>query len=316
MNLWGVEQYHIRNLNHSVRTSTGWLYSADLVSVYSDDYSSFIVVDQQNYSYIFSESHIPYINDHMTYFDGQEWQNQLGPGSAANVVVDAEGTLHASVGYLPTVGIAYRQWNGEWSEPEQVDVDDAIAQDTSIILDHMKRPSIAYATESTWWFPVDELRYAERSPTGWLTETVAIGVFAHVTIALDPQEQPYISYYDIEEGDLNVAVREEGVWQYNHIDWNNSIDQPGDIVIDNLGRIHVSYYDSANGDLMYALYTDQWHHTIVVSEGDVGSHNALALGPLNSPMIVYYDATLKDVMLATLPTEVVGVALLPVIAQP
>jgi len=64
------------------------------------------------------------------------------------------------------------------------------------------------------------------------------------------------------------------------------------IAIGPSGMPHVSYYDSANGDLKYASYDGAtWHPQTVDSTGDVGLFTSIAVDAQGHPHISYHDAT-------------------------
>ena len=239
-NIWydqfTFDQTSLRTVNHSVRSTVGWMHSPDLEWELGHDYTSALFVDWDNYPYIVTSYFNRYPRLNMTYFDGLNWHNQLGPGTDVDMAAGADGIMHAAVGHIYPYDLAYRCWNGEWSEPEQVD--SGSAHGTSITLDVTEKPHIAYATRD----PKEELRYAVRTPSSWLTETLAFGRFSHVSIDIIPGGQLIISAYEMDNNVIYVVKQEDGVWQVNQIDWYDGIGEPSDMVIDNLGRIHISYY--------------------------------------------------------------------------
>lgn len=66
------------------------------------------------------------------------------------------------------------------------------------------------------------------------------------------------------------------------------------------GQPAISYYDSTNKDLKFALFDGQkWTKQTIDSEGDVGRHISLAFSPSGHPAISYYDSTNKDLKYAS-----------------
>jgi hypothetical protein len=64
------------------------------------------------------------------------------------------------------------------------------------------------------------------------------------------------------------------------------------IAIDSLGDIHISYYDSVNGNLKYARTTlGSWSFQTVDFSGDVGLYSSIAVNSSGFPQISYYDKT-------------------------
>ena len=72
------------------------------------------------------------------------------------------------------------------------------------------------------------------------------------------------------------------------------------IAVDASGRVHVSFYDERERDLVYAVRARTWTTTVVADEDDVGSESAIAIDPLGNPVIVYRDATRGDLRLLTI----------------
>lgn len=63
------------------------------------------------------------------------------------------------------------------------------------------------------------------------------------------------------------------------------------VVGDGLGRLHVSYYDSSNGQLFYMqLHNRIWTTMAADCDGDVGLSSDLALSPAGALYMPYYDA--------------------------
>jgi catechol 2,3-dioxygenase-like lactoylglutathione lyase family enzyme len=94
--------------------------------------------------------------------------------------------------------------SGEWAV-EVVD-DESAGFYTGIALDEQDNVHVAYYV---WDGAVGKLRYARGTAGSWEIETVdengAVGLFS--AIALDPDGNPVISYYDHTNQDLKVAIR-------------------------------------------------------------------------------------------------------------
>lgn len=92
-------------------------------------------------------------------------------------------------------------------------------------------------------------------------------------------------------------------WKSELIDDSCKIENFISIDIDNLGDSHVSYFDQENKNLKYAHQTeDGWIIETVDSNGWVGEHNSLKLGPNDHPHISYYDRT-NDALKLAVKTE-------------
>lgn len=77
------------------------------------------------------------------------------------------------------------------------------------------------------------------------------------------------------------------------------------MALDSTGLPHVAYYDSANGNLMYAVRSTvppaagTWAAEIVDATNDVGDYPSIAIDASEIVHISYYDTTNKNLMYAT-----------------
>lgn len=131
------------------------------------------------------------------------------------------------------------------------------------------------------------------------------------SIVLTKDGRPEVAYYDPVNGSLNLASRTAGGgWTTSVIDSapNESIGQFHSLVMDNQGRLHVSYTEMAPlgvtpypSLLKYAVFDGQgWNkETVDAVKGELnGIENSLALGPDSEPIISYADNTWNDLKLA------------------
>lgn len=91
---------------------------------------------------------------------------------------------------------------------------------------------------------------------GWSVETVdpAFNNGAYADIAFNSYNQPYISYYDGNQGALKIATRPGNSWEYHVLD-----DGPKDvgrftsINVDSLDRVHVIYQNATDASIWHAI---------------------------------------------------------------
>jgi hypothetical protein len=129
------------------------------------------------------------------------------------------------------------------------------------------------------------------------------------SIALDPLDRPYISYYDAGNERIMVTFRSAtDTWLYIPV---RSIGDPNDnaeiqqaqtsiAVLDYLSDIHIVYYNETLGDLEYAYFDGVWNYETLDSAGNVGRYNSLAIHPASpyTRHVCYYDSTNGDLKYA------------------
>jgi hypothetical protein len=135
--------------------------------------------------------------------------------------------------------------------------------------------------------------------TTWIIETVDStgNTGLYCSLALDSNDNPHISYYDLTTEDLKYIRSINGVWSTPV-----TVDSAGDVgrycslALDSAGNPHISYYDATNGDLKYVTKTEgAWNTPQTVDWlGDVGLYCSLALDSADNPHISYYDKTNND----------------------
>jgi hypothetical protein len=100
------------------------------------------------------------------------------------------------------------------------------------------------------------------------------------------------SYYG-SPGELRVAARNPstGVWSIETI-YTGVVISPS-ITADATGYFHISFFESAGDNLMYATNAPDnvWGSQVVDVAGDVGQYSSIVIDADGYPCIAYYDAT-------------------------
>jgi hypothetical protein len=200
---------------------------------------------------------------------------------------------------------------------------------TSIAVNAQGDPAISYWDETN-----EDLKFAicdmSASADGncdqsgdWSMVTVdALGEVGHnPCMALDTSGNPMISYYDWANQHLKFAMcdlsasangncDQGGDWSTAVVDAGGSVGWTSSIAVDVDGDPVISYYDSSNEDLKFAICDlsasasgscDQggdWSTVTVDAEGSVGWTSSIAVDVDGDPVISYYDATNQDLKFA------------------
>ncbi len=200
-------------------------------------------------------------------------------------------------------------------------------------------PAVAYGG--------DHLYYSYWSGTQWLTSVVdsSPGVGAYAALAFDKSSRPRIAYYDSINLALKFAYWNGSAWVIQTVDrsmapqqaqsiqktnaWRERLrtdetlrdlapsgtpaDPPGvglyvSIAIDNMNRIHLSYYDNQPeldteeiGKLKYAYWDggiSGWKIVTVDHRNDVGSYTSIAIKSDGQPAISYMIEKYDDLRFA------------------
>ena len=179
----------------------------------------------------------------------------------------------------------------------------------SLALTTSDNPGIAYVDDRS-----GDLVYAERTPQGWITETIdaagQVGYFP--ALAFDEQNTPHISYFDNSLNDIKYATRKDESWRIETVDAEG---QPGfhipsgftqlglhcepDIHNCTRERPQIAYlayrYKPYDGELRFATREEWgWKIETIDSTQGAGGFPDLLLDPEGYPWISYYRARTWD----------------------
>ena len=172
-----------------------------------------------------------------------------------------------------------------------VDSIDNVGYYSSIALDSIGTPHIAYTDMSNW-----DLKYASWSGLEWTIQVVdsleRANTFASMSpsLAIDSSGNPHISYINDENANLKYASWTGSAWSIQTVDSQDNVSGYTSLKLDQFDKPHISY--QANFDLKYVSWTgSQWEIQTVDSEGYVGFFCSLSLDFNGNPRISYCDTT-------------------------
>jgi hypothetical protein len=172
---------------------------------------------------------------------------------------------------------------------ETIDQEGTVGQYLSIAKDEAGRIYISYRDHGK-----NRLKMAVYDGSRWNFEIVDNEPFASLdtSIFVGAPGKVYISYYNFNEGYLKLAARDKDEWKIEIVDdgqkQSNAVGGFSCVKMDSHGRIHISYIDSVNGLLKYALKENGiWNIEVADDSEFVSNFTSLALDKEGNPYISY-----------------------------
>jgi hypothetical protein len=149
----------------------------------------------------------------------------------------------------------------------------------------------------------DGVEYYEFRGGRWNTLAIGSGAVDYefnVSLAVDPEANPALTYYDTTNADLMFASRNDGVWSIETVDADGDTGRYSSLAFDEAGNAHISYLrldGPSDGTVRYASRQgDTWTTTDIdtlsaVRTGFTGARRltAIAVDVAQQPHIVYSD---------------------------
>lgn len=111
------------------------------------------------------------------------------------------------------------------------------------------------------------------------------------SIAIDSNDNVYISYYDGTNGDLRICNNTAG-WSCGVVDSTNDVGLYNSIAIDQNDKIKIAYYDTTNADLRICNNSaGPWNCSIVQSTGSLGVSPSIAIDKNNITHISFQNGS-------------------------
>ena len=155
------------------------------------------------------------------------------------------------------------------------------------------------------------MEYYELVDGTWEVTAIGSGPVAYefnVSLTVDPDGNPALTYYDTTNTALKYASRQDGTWSIETVDTDGDVGRYSSLAFDSIGNPHISYLrldDTTTGTVRYATRTgDTWTTADVDSLTDLRTGftgarrvTAVAPGPGDRPTVAYSDESV--VKLAT-----------------
>ena len=210
-------------------------------------------------------------------------------GKWSSIRIDSLGRPHIS--YVSDGVLKYAYWNGAMWNIEVVDSSVWVWAGTSLALDGSDNPHISYFDNLNY-----DLRYAYWNGSGWEIEVVdSLGyVGVGSSLDIDSQGRPHMTYGINQNGTARIryAYWDGTSWNFHDLNYSN---EAGDshLVLDSLDNPHMSFRDSTQGNVMYAMWNgSDWLVELVDDEAGSGHQNSIALDTHDEPHIAYHTTYL------------------------
>jgi hypothetical protein len=122
-------------------------------------------------------------------------------------------------------------------------------------------------------------------------ETIRTGSSSDCDIAVDPNGNPHVCYFDVDSGSLMYATGHRGTWSIEAIAGPGLTGSAFSLAVDAEGNAHVSYvgtYGTSYDDLIYATNKGgRWHHQLI-DDAEVLGYTSAAVDGQGSVHISYH----------------------------
>jgi hypothetical protein len=212
---------------------------------------------------------------HYTHWNGKKWLSQAiaaqdmgAKGYYTSIALDGNGYPlisfydYAAAGGAFILRLRVYCWNGKYWEVRTVDPEYGSGKFNFIATDSTGTPHLAYGNVSAMH---SSLRYARWNGESWKTEILdgvseAVPAYS-VAMVLDRNNNPHITYTNINTRIVRYAYKRGGKWQFESVDQlaKDAYPDRNGIALDDNGNPYISYYDAARGLLKLARKErDRW----------------------------------------------------------
>ena len=256
------------------------------------------------------DPHFAYGGDHLYYswYDGS-WHEAVvddsyGVGRFASLALDSDDNPHISYYDAIHGTLKYAYFDGDDWDIQTVDSPSlARAGETET----EQEPSLLEQLGETGQMRTWQNKLLNGMPETLRSAQTTVsnqGVGQYTSIAVNSDDDPSISYYDVDNGNLNYAFWTGSRWEVVVVDFRGDVGPFTSLALDSDDNPHISYLSESNDDLKYAAFDgSDWNIETVDSTGEVGAYTSLALDSDDGPHISYYDFSNHDLKYATPGTD-------------
>jgi hypothetical protein len=242
--------------------------------------------------------------------EARQWETGVIPesigGSFSSLQIDKYGNGHVIYAEENENLMQYSFWDHDLRKWFTTTLDRGYGF-CSLVLDSRQRPHISYPQYG-------QLRYALWDGASWQKQTIPIAaknISFFTSIALDKQDNPSITFYEVAAGSGEQLLRLRMVtWNRDHWELRTVDSEPGSgkfnsLAIDSAGRPHVAYgnVEYKSSSLRYAHWTGSgWDNEILEGAGVPGTYRQavnLILDKNDVPHMAYHNIRDRIVMYAT-----------------
>ncbi|MFC2172691.1 hypothetical protein ACFLU6_08675 [Acidobacteriota bacterium] len=232
------------------------------------------------------------------YHDGTSWTTTPvnGGGRYSSLVFDAQG--NPAISSAANV-LLYSIRTGEIWRTEVADDSGDIGWPTSMVFEASGKPVICYSESFHWTYDLDvkELRLARGPGRFWDIEIIndtPTRVGRDFCLAVDHDDHPGVSYFDIHNGGLKYSHFNGSSWEAQTIE-SQGVGGNTSITFDSNGYAYISYEDYPNVDVKLARFIGfSWATELVDDAANNIAYTQVAVDNAGRPVICYYaDHDLK-----------------------
>jgi hypothetical protein len=229
-------------------------------------------------------------------------------GYFSSLRIDNKGNAHVAHAHPDTRALKYSFWDSALNKWFTTTLDQSNGF-CALALDSNQRPHISYLSAGT-----EKLKYARWDGAEWNKQTIQIRskrIDFYTSIALDPSDNPTISYYEYQGmgDDLRLNVRNVAwngkLWEVRTVDGDRESGKFNSIAVDSAGKPHVAYANvhAGTASLRYSRWNGQsWEPVVLEGPGILGYEAfsvSLLLDKHDNPHIAYTEVHTRRAKYAT-----------------